>query len=240
MGSRLQATLPKLLVPVLGRPMLEWLVDLYRSYVDLIVVVVHPSAERHVRAFGAGLGITLRYALQREPTGMLDAILAPRDIIAATDASHIWVTWCDQVAVHPNTVARLAAFTSEHADAALILPTARRPDPYIHLLRDETGRIVRVLHRREGDDMPAAGESDIGLFSLSRRAYLHRLHAYAERATTGDATGERNFLPFIPEAARTDTIVTFPCEDAMEAVGVNTPEELAVVSQYLSRRAAVD
>jgi hypothetical protein len=75
----------------------------------------------------------------------------------------------------------------------------------------------------------------MGLFAMSVAAYGERLPAYAREAAIGSITGERNFLPFIPWLARTDRVTTFPCEDPMEAVGINTPEELALVEQYLSR-----
>ena len=45
--------------------------------------------------------------------------------------------------------------------------------------------------------------------------------------------GERNFLPFIPWIARTETVTTFPAESQMEAVGINTPQDLVLVEQYL-------
>jgi len=73
----------------------------------------------------------------------------------------------------------------------------------------------------------------MGLFALSSASYSDRLPQYARSVEIGRATGERNFLPFIPWLARTETVTTFPAESAMEAVGVNTPEELALVEQYL-------
>lgn len=80
--------------------------------------------------------------------------------------------------------------------------------------------------------MPATGESDMGLFAMSASAYRGQLPEYARELEVGSATGERNFLPFIPWLARTDRVVSFPCEDPMEAVGINTPEELALVEEY--------
>ena len=114
------------------------------------------------------------------------------------------------------------------------MPTVRQEPPYIHLERDPTGRIVRVLHRREGDVMPSTGESDMGLFGFSQRCYLDSLPAYARSVEIGRATGERNFLPFIPWIARTETVTTFAAHDPMEAVGVNTPDELVKVERYLA------
>jgi bifunctional N-acetylglucosamine-1-phosphate-uridyltransferase/glucosamine-1-phosphate-acetyltransferase GlmU-like protein len=170
---------------------------------------------------------------QREPTGMLDAILLAHATAARVQPSSVWVTWCDQVAVHPRTIERLAARTSIASDAAMVMPTVMQPRPYIHLERDADGRIIRVLHRREGDPMPEVGESDMGLFALSPPTYLDRLPAYAAEVEIGRATGERNFLPFIPWLARTETVSTFGAENPMEAIGINTPQDLREVEEYL-------
>lgn len=216
--------------------MLDWLLDLYRGVVDRTIVVVHPSFADQIRTYGETTGAPLEYQVQETPTGMLDAILRATQAVASSDASRILITWCDQVAIHPQTVERLTKLSDTQPGTALVMPTARQSDPYIHLERDTTGRIVRVLHRREGDRLPAVGESDMGLFSLSRHAFLNDLTSFAASAGTGGGTGERNFLPFLPWIAAREAIVTFPCVDAIEAVGVNTPEELQRIESYLAAR----
>lgn len=235
-GSRLKTTTPKLLFPVNGRPMLDRLLHLYRHMVDRVVVVVHPSFADAVRSHVRTTAAPVDLEVQQTPTGMLDAILLARRVVEQSDAGRVWITWCDQVGIHPETVRRLSALSNDHAAAPLILPTVRRPHPYIHLERDASARIVRVLHRREGDAMPDVGESEIGLFSLSRAAYLDLLPEFAAQPAVGAATGERNFLPFIPWIAARGDVMTFPCVDEEESIGVNTPEELQVIESYLTGR----
>ena len=109
----------------------------------------------------------------------------------------------------------------------------RSSEPYIHLLRDQAGIISRVLHRREGDTMPAIGETDIGLFALSGAAYRDDLPRYAGVAPLGATTGERNFLPFIPWLTRQARVSTFSATHPMEAVGINTMADLDRVAAYL-------
>lgn len=234
LGSRLGASVPKVLVPVAGVPMLDRLLALYRSAVDRVVVVVGPSFEPDVKRHVAARPDHDRIdcVVQPSPTGMLDAILLAMPIVERHGPASVWVTWCDQVAVHPRTIERLRALTDGTRPDALVMPTVTRRHPYIHFERDAAGRITRVLHRREGDAMPATGESDMGLFAMSASAYRGQLPEYARELEVGSATGERNFLPFIPWLARTDRVVSFPCEDPMEAVGINTPEELALVEEY--------
>ena len=81
------------------------------------------------------------------------------------------------------------------------VPTVLRVDPYIHFPRDEHGLIQSVQQRREGDQMPAIGESDTGLFCL-RANLLRQLLSELRRDPNaqGTATAEFNFLPVIPYA----------------------------------------
>ncbi len=236
LGSRLGAHSPKLLAPVNGRPMLDHLLARYAPVVSRVALVVHPSARAAVGRAVEQVVIPIDIFVQTDPTGMLDAILLARPAVEAAGCSRVWITWCDQVAIHPRTVARLAE--ADAGDPLLAMPTCESAAPYVHLARDADGQIARILHRREGDPMPQAGESDAGLFSVSRQAYLDLLPQFAAEPVTGRSTGERNFLPFIPWVTRRGAVLTFPCTEPAEAVGVNTPEDLAAAERTLQRRAA--
>jgi bifunctional N-acetylglucosamine-1-phosphate-uridyltransferase/glucosamine-1-phosphate-acetyltransferase GlmU-like protein len=236
LGTRLHASGPKALLTVNGKTMLDHLLDLYSDCVDQFVIVLHPSFEEIVRRCCEHRAGRIRFARQDAPTGMLDALLIPLASVLATDADRVWITWCDQVAIHPNTVRGLKRAADQRLETPLIFPTARRRHPYVHLVRDR-GRIVGVLHRREGDAMPEIGENDVGLFSLSRDAYQRDLVAFSREARAAAGTGERNFLPFIPWlASRGGAVQTFPCVDEREAIGINTPGDLREVERYLEER----
>jgi len=230
---------PKPLFPVSGKPMIEYLFELYASVVCEFVLVLHPSSESAVRAYCGARALAVRYARQERPTGMLDAILAPLDLLRDSAPRRIWITWCDQIAIHPMTIRTLDRMDQEEPEAAVTFPTARRQDPYIHLERRADGRILRILHKREGDRLPAVGESDMGLFSLAPSAYFDQLVAFASEGGSGSATGERNFLPFIPWVSDgRGEVRTFACRDPREAVGVNDAADALVVQAYLDERRA--
>ena len=231
-GTRLASDVPKVLFPVLGRPMLDYLLDRYAPHVGCFVVVVHPSFRAEVERYCAGRSMDVEFAVQEEPTGMLDAILIPLDQVRAYDPRRIWITWCDQIAVGSETATELAAQANK-GDPALVLPTVWRLAPHIHIVREGAGRIVEILHRREGDEMPATGESDIGLFNLSNRAYCEILPEFARLVGKGSLTAERNFLPFIPWLQQREEIRTFPAHDEIESVGVNDTADLRRVESYL-------
>lgn len=235
-GTRLQSLTPKVLSPVNGRAMIDHLFDRYRHAVRRFVVVVHPSFEsdvrRHVEHVAPSLDVD--YAAQPQPTGMLDAILLASDAAREMRPERVWITWCDQIGVHPDTISTLDRMSDAHADVPAIFPTVRQATPYIHLDRDANGRITGIRQRREGDAMPHVGESDMGLFSLSPDAYFDLLPQFGGEATKAAATRERNFLPFMPWLVqRGRSVLTFPSTNEMEAVGINTPDDRRRLEDYL-------
>jgi len=235
-GTRLQSNTPKVLSPVNGRPMIDHLFDRYRTTVSRWVLVLHPSFEEqvkeHVTAVTGSLDVA--YALQPKATGMLDAILLAQEEAAAANPERIWITWCDQIGVHPATIAALTRMSAEHPSAHVILPTVTQSEPYIHFVRDARGRISAVKQRREGDVMPQTGESDMGLFSLSRDAYFVALPEYGREAGMAESTRERNFLPFFPWLTHHGhSVLTFAANNQLEAVGVNTPDDRRRLEAYL-------
>jgi bifunctional UDP-N-acetylglucosamine pyrophosphorylase / glucosamine-1-phosphate N-acetyltransferase len=236
LGTRLRSSTPKILLPVNGKAMIDWLLDLYGPVVGEFVLILHPSFDTAVREHCRARS-RVAYVRQEHPTGMLDAILAPLEHVRDAAPDRIWITWCDQIAIHPETMKELARLSREHATAPVIFPTAWRPAPYIHLARDRDGRIIDMHHRREGDAMPEVGESDMGLFSLSAEAYCVQLPLFAAEARPSVKTGERNFLPFITWLSQRGAgVLTFPCRDQREAIGINTPDDLEAIERYLRER----
>jgi bifunctional UDP-N-acetylglucosamine pyrophosphorylase/glucosamine-1-phosphate N-acetyltransferase len=236
LGSRLRTDVPKALVLVNGTPMIDHVVDRFRPFVERVIYVVAPAFAPRLREhLGDGAPLPWDIAEQPRPTGMLDAILAAAPLVEDSAAERVWVAWCDQVGVLPATLRALAAAESS-TRSPLAFPTVHLEDPYIHFVREPDGRISQVLQRREGDRMPARGESDMGVFSLARETLLEGLPTFAATVPLGAGTRERNFLPVIPWQAFKGPVITVPATDPMEATGINTPEELVAMEEWLRTR----
>lgn len=236
LGSRLQTSLPKAIFPVNEKCMIDYLFELYSHLIDLFLVVLHPSFAKAVINHCSTYSFNIEYEFQERPTGMLDAILAPKNKIQTYQPESIWITWCDQIAVHPKTVNTLANIQNNNPDTALIFPTSKMANPYIHFERNDINEIMGVLQKREGNEMPETGESDMGLFCLSYECYSNMLVEFSNDVEKGTATQERNFLTFIPWLQGKAKVYTFPGHDKYESLGINTREDLYIVENYLSNQ----
>lgn len=236
-GTRLGLSLPKLLVSVNGRAMIDHVLALYAGVVSRVAIIVHPSVQQAVRAHLSSPPMPVEVRVQPSPTGMLDAILLAAPSVERAQPTRVWITWCDQIAILPRTVEALRDTDEADPDLPLALATCRTAEPYVHLERDANGRITAVRHRREGDAMPEVGESDAGLFDLSKESYLRALPVYAGNPQIGRRTGERNFVPFVAWMAARGRVATIPCTLPEEAVGINTPAELERIAAHLRGRA---
>jgi bifunctional UDP-N-acetylglucosamine pyrophosphorylase/glucosamine-1-phosphate N-acetyltransferase len=228
-GSRLNFDQPKVLFPIAGKTILEWLVDLLNPLCGQFVFVVSPQGEQPVAAVTSRLlPGHHRIAVQPEPRGMADAIACGLPFVGTP---HTMIVWGDQVALRMSSLEFAMGVHQGPATPAATCPTLLRNSPYIHFERDQSGRVIRVLQAREGDAMPERGESDSGVFLFrteTLRRDLPRLLASTE--CTGKQTGELNFLPIFPML---ESLITLPIMTEPESVGVNSRADAEYLEQYL-------
>lgn len=218
-GTRMRSDLPKPLVPVAGRPILVWLLDsLAAAGVGEAVVVVGHGADQ-VRA---ALGDRVRYAVQAEQRGMAHAVACAREAVG--DAPELLVFVGDGPLIRPASVQALVARHRETAADVTIL-TARFPTslPYARVLRDEAGKICRVVEERDATPEEAAARELLGSHYLFR---AEALWAFLGQIQPHPVTGERYLtviLDLMIASGRRVESVLLP--DWRELVGPNTPEE---------------
>jgi bifunctional N-acetylglucosamine-1-phosphate-uridyltransferase/glucosamine-1-phosphate-acetyltransferase GlmU-like protein len=232
-GSRLGFEKPKILYPVAGRMIVEWLLDFLLPNCETIVFVLSPGGRAAVETELARL-IPGRYriAIQEVPTGMGDAVALG---LEGVTTKHVAIVWGDQVALRRESVDACLRIQQGALEPDLTCPTVIRRDPYIHFPRDARGNISGLRQKREGDAMPAEGESDTGFFCFRTASLRHYLEKLRESSSRGNATGEFNFLPIIPLAAKEGVVVTPHMMTLEETVGVNSIEDAALLEPILGR-----
>ena len=212
-GTRMKSATPKHLHPILGRRMVDWVVDAAREAgVERIVVVASPPTRDLLEG--------VEVAVQEEPLGTGDAVRCAR---AALDgfAGDILVLNGDVPALRPETIRALVE-THRSAGAAATVLSFEPADAgaYGRIVRGGDGRLARIVEAADASpEELALREVNSGIYAFEAR----KLWPALERLDAHNAQGELYV---------TDTLGLLvadgePCavqlaDDPLEAEGVNT------------------
>jgi histidinol-phosphate phosphatase family protein len=168
-GTRLAtvaADTPKPLVPVLGRPVLEYQIDsLRRAGVTDVTLIVGHLAEQIVDYFGDGraFGVRIDYIVEDRPLGTAGALVAQRDSLP----EQFLVLYGDLML--DMDFARLAAFHADHPGrfTAVIHPNDHPYDSDLVVI-DDTGGITGLVRKDAPRDRPYGNRVNAGVCVLDR------------------------------------------------------------------------
>jgi len=217
---------PKHLHPLLGRRLVDWVVDAARSLdPDPLVVVTGPD---YADAFNG-----LEVAVQAEPRGTGDALAAARGSLDGRDGD-LLVLAGDSPLLRPESLERLLAVHRESGAAATVL-TFRRADPasYGRIVRGEDGSLRAIVEATDATPEQRAIDevnSSIYVFAASK------LWPALERIVPANAQGELYLTDAVRQLADQGELVAAHEGDSEEAEGVNTRVEMAEAAAALRDR----
>lgn len=232
-GSRFQKetgeAFPKVLRPVLGRPMVRFVIDaLNNAGVADITLIVGFQAHAVI----GELGDTYSYVLQPEQKGSGHAVACARNAFEGY-TGNLAVMCGDSPLFTAETIRRI---TREHeaGNAAVTLASAVLEDPfgYGRIRRSSTGRIVGVVEEK----CASAAERDIKEVNGGAYAFdAAWLFGNIDQMAVNEA-GEYNLTDMVRVAIEQGRQVSAVECDPTELLGVNTPEQLAIIENILCNR----
>jgi bifunctional UDP-N-acetylglucosamine pyrophosphorylase/glucosamine-1-phosphate N-acetyltransferase len=226
-GTRMKSATPKHLHPLLGRRMVDWVVEAARGVgVERVVVVASPST----RELYDGVDI----AVQEEPRGTGDAVRCAREALADFDGD-VLVLNGDVPALRPETIAALVETHRTSGAAATVL--SFEPDDvaaYGRIVRDARGALARIVEARDASpEELALGEVNSGIYVFDAA----KLWGALERLTPHNAQAELYVTDTLGILVSDGETCAVECaEDPLEADGINTRAELAAVASRLRDR----
>ena len=237
-GERLDFDGPKVLFPINGIPALDYVYGAVSRFVSEFRLVVCPLHRDRVASYAQKRGLRISLVVQSSPTGMGDAVLCaePENVSSGAEPDYL-IIWGDQVTVSRETVL-LCLLHHQYSDRKPVFtfPTSVLDEPYIHFERDDSGTIIGLLQSREGDEMPAVGETDCGIFVVGGSVLFRGLKELRKTEIRGSGTKEFNFLPFIVWLTERGYIVDgLPIGDVKETRGINTLDDVDLITGELGR-----
>ncbi len=147
-GTRLRpltATIPKPMVPVADRPMMEHVIRLLKKHgFDEIVVLLYFQPDRISEYFGSGerLGVKLHYVRPEGDYGTAGSVRLALDLL---DEQFLIIS--GDVLTDIDLTAAFRFHTEHQGDATLVLTRQENPLPFGVVITDEHQRINRFLEK---------------------------------------------------------------------------------------------
>jgi bifunctional UDP-N-acetylglucosamine pyrophosphorylase/glucosamine-1-phosphate N-acetyltransferase len=232
-GKRMKSPVPKVLVDLLGRPLVGHVAAAARGLKPRRLVVV---AGKHLEAVRASFAAEpdVRFALQPIPKGTADAVKCglagvPRgesDVFVLCGDVPLLTTASlgDMLRTHRRRRAAVTALTSVVED----------PTGLGRIVRDSRGEFVRIVEEKDADPATRAiREINAGVYIFDAAA----LRKHLRRVRPNNAQGEYYLTDVLELAVRAgERTALVAAADPAEVAGINRPAELARAEQLLHDR----
>jgi bifunctional UDP-N-acetylglucosamine pyrophosphorylase / glucosamine-1-phosphate N-acetyltransferase len=230
----MRSSLPKMMHPVCGRPMVAWPVAAAREAgAGRVAVIVSPD-----RDLSSVLPEGTETVVQPEPDGTGGAIRAARELI--DDAETVVVVPGDHPLISGELLGELLAAHAKSGAAATVMSVELEdPGAYGRLVRTESGEVDRIVETKHPDTVPddilTIREISTSTFAFDSGALASAL----DRLSNDNEAGEYylgDVLPLLREEGH--SIAAWVCPDPAANLGVNHRADLALAAAEARRRIA--
>ena len=231
-STRMKSAVPKVLHPVCGRPMIEYVLDAARAAgVGRIVAIVGHAADQ-VRAALSGQA-DVEFALQSEQKGTGHAVMMCRDALRAHDGAVMILTGDAPLMRSSSFAGLLEDFRQQQA--ACVIGTAHTANNFGlgRIVRDAAGTFLKIVEEKDATpDERQITEINVGCYVFDCRSLLAALDQLQPNNKQGEyyLTDCCGILK-----SQGATVIASPRLDISEALGVNTRQQLAEVTQHMQR-----
>lgn len=232
LGTRMKSRLPKVLHPLLGKPLVGYCIDTaFASGAEKVVVVIGHGAEQ-VRQTFAGYP-NLSFVVQEQQLGTAHALAQAQPVLADFQGP-IVVTQGDTPLTRVETLTGLVdTMQKERAGMALLTMRLEDPTGYGRILRDEQGQILGNVEQKD------ATPAELAIREINPGVYCFdgSLWEKLKLVDNRNAAGEY-YLPDLIRIYREagQKIASIESKDTGELLGVNSRAQLAQVERVLLER----
>lgn len=225
-GTRMRSNLCKVLHPVAGRPMINYVIDaVTAASPDKIVVVVGHQSEEVIKALN---GSGVQFAVQEPQLGTGHAVMAAEELLHEYTGD-ILILCGDIPLIQHRTLQHFIEYHRRDA-AKLTVMTTRMENPqgYGRIIRDSSGFVIAIVEEKDAtEEYKCISEINTGIYLV--KASL--LFSLLTKIGSDNAQSEYYLTDIVKEAAKENELVRgFELRDSYEAIGINTRSELARVS----------
>ena len=228
-GTRMKSDLPKVFHKVLGKPLLQYVVETVQKLAPEKICIVVGYNKQVILDYFKNWDVV--FVSQEEQLGTGHAVLQASPELNGF-RGEILVLNGDMPLIKEETLRALVAFHRQKKSAATVL-TAKVDEPgaFGRIVRAADGALVKIVEKKDAKkEELTINEINTGTFCFDAQS----LFATLKKVTPQNAQKEYYITDAIALLRATDkSVYAYLTEDAREAVGVNTKEELLDLEEML-------
>uniref|UniRef100_A0A7C5U4P6 Bifunctional protein GlmU n=1 Tax=Fervidobacterium nodosum TaxID=2424 RepID=A0A7C5U4P6_9BACT len=222
LGKRMKSKYPKVVHKILGKPMINWVVDLAKNFGEVGVVVGHKAEV--VKGY---LSDDVKTYLQEPQLGTGHAVMCAKEFISENE--DLLVLYGDVPLLSKETIEMLRNEHEEKNNQVTVLTfIAENPAGYGRIVRTD-GKIRIVEDKDASEEEKKINEVNSGIYIFSGKFLLENI----ENLKNNNAQGEYYLTDLVGMAERVSTVLL---EDILEVSGVNDRVQLAELESIARER----
>lgn len=223
-GKRMKSDKPKTLSPVLGKPMLLWVINALRRADINDICVVKGFKKECVEEFLGTLDYKIESVFQAERLGTGHAVMMAKDFLSA-HSGNVVILNGDAPFMSSETIKNSLRQHIDSGCAATVI-SARVDDPkgYGRIVRDGGGNLKAIVEHKDAD------EETLKIDEVNSGGYwfdCQKLLGVLDRIKSDNAAGEY-YLPDAIELLLSDgqKVGAYTAESSDAVLGANDPGQL--------------
>lgn len=229
-GTRMLSRIPKVAHSLYGKPLIGHVLDAVRTVgIRRIVVVVGYRSDMVCSQLGPGVETVVQRRLKGTAHAVRQALPRLKGL-----SGEVLVLYGDTPLLTPQTLEGLIeAHRREGAACTLLTAQLREPIGYGRIVRDQTGRIVRIVEEADASQAERAIEEiNVGAYCFQAKALLRGLRAL-KPAPNGELYLTDTVAALVKSGAM---LASAPTRSVGEFLGINTRADLARVQTIMRSR----
>ncbi len=225
LGKRMKSKYPKVVHKIMGKEMINWVIDTASKIGSEIGVVLGHKADIVKKVIPA----YVKVYIQEKQLGTAHAVMSAKEFIDPDQ--DLLILYGDVPFIREETLKEMWKVHKE-SDADVTILTAFMDDPtgYGRIIRDENGKFVKIIEEKDlTEEQRKIKEANMGFYIFKGKKLLEALPKIKN-----DNAQKEYYLTDAP--ALLEKVSTYAIEDTFEVSGVNTRKQLIELEREMRMR----
>lgn len=226
-GTRMRTELPKCAFPILGKPMIEYIVEnIEKTDIDEIVAIVGHKKEVIMDI----LKDRAKYAVQSEQLGTGHAALSAASLLEGKEGTTFILPGDMPLMEYPLMDKLMRAHEEMGNDLTVVTMMMDYPKGYGRIVRDEYGTVKCIVEENDcTESEKQIKEVNSSVYIVNNKALFETLHLIKKN----DRKGEYYLTDIVALMHQSYKVNTFIVRNPMVTMGINDLYSISIAEKYL-------